>query len=48
MTEAVCHTIFCYFSDTVGIVFVYICLTQDDGHTLHFMVLSVQYCCLAR
>ena len=48
MTEAVCHIILCYFSDNVGIVFVNTCFTQDDGQPLHLMVLSVQYCCLAR
>jgi len=30
MNEAQCHIIFCYFSDTVCIAFVYMCLTQDD------------------
>jgi len=40
--------IFCYFSDNVGIVFVNMCLTQDDGQPLHLMILLVCYCCLAR
>ena len=31
MNEAQGLIIFCYFSDTVCIVFVNMCLTQDDG-----------------
>jgi len=34
MSEAKCHIIFCYCSDDVCIVFVNICLTQDDGQPL--------------
>jgi len=31
MNEAQCHIIFSYFSDTACIVFVNMCLIQDDG-----------------
>jgi len=34
MNEVQCHIIFCYFSDAVAIVFVNMCLTQDDGQPL--------------
>ena len=31
VNEAQCHIFFCYFIDTVCIVFVNMSLTQDDG-----------------
>jgi hypothetical protein len=48
MNEAHCHIIFCYFSDTVCIVFVNMFLAQDDGqpfsldHTVSVLLLSGQ------
>jgi len=35
MNETQCHIIFCYFSDTVCIVFLNMCLTQCYGQPLH-------------